>query len=105
MTERARLTDEALRQIIDISDYIARDSRKNARRWRDGLRRKIAMLCNTAKSHAVLYTKEQAGREVRQTFYGVYRILYTVERDHIVVLTIRHGAKRPFGPSEIEGID
>lgn len=100
-----RLSDEALRQIIETSDYIAKDSRKNARRWRAGLRSKIKSLQDSPTCHAVLYTPEQAGREVRQTFYGAYRILYTIEANVVVVLTVRHGAQRPTGPAEVKGID
>jgi len=50
-------------------------------------------------------TPKQAGREVRQTFYGVYRILYTIEANTVVVLTVRHGAQRPTGPTEVKEID
>ena len=53
----------------------------------------------------MLYSPEQAGREVRQTFYGVYRILYTIAADTVYVLTVRHGARRPLEPTEIEGIE
>lgn len=100
-----RLAEEAIRQIIEVSDYIAVDSQKNARRWRRGLRKKIKTLAGSATSHAVLYTAKQAGQEVRQTFYGVYRILYTIDNDRVIVLAVRHGAKRPLGPLEIEGIE
>jgi len=105
MAHRVRLSDEALQQVIEISDYIAKDSRQNARRWRAGLRSKIKLLQDSSTCHAVLYTPEQAGLEVRQTFYGVFRILYTIEENTVIVLTVRHGAQRPIGPAEVEGID
>ena len=91
--------------LIEISAYIAKDSRRNARRWRDGLRRKVKALSGSPTSHAVLYSEAQAGCEVRQTFYGVYRILYTIEDKRVVVLTVRHGAMRPMGPAEVQGIE
>ncbi|NOZ40387.1 MAG: type II toxin-antitoxin system RelE/ParE family toxin [Planctomycetes bacterium] len=105
MARSVRLSDEALLQIVGISDYISKDSQKNAQRWRTGLRSKIKSLQNLPTRHAILYTLEQAGREVRQTFYGTYRILYTIEKDTVTVLTVRHGAQRPIGPKEVDGIE
>jgi plasmid stabilization system protein ParE len=105
MPHKIRLSDEALRQITAIGDYIAKDSSDNARRWIIRLRAAIDTLCTFPKRHAVLYTAAEAGREVRQTFYGVYRILYEIQDDTVYVLTVRHGAQRPIGPAEIEGIE
>ncbi len=105
MSHKLRLTDEAVRQIETIGDYIARGSPDSARRWHICIRQRIETLSDSPERHAVLYSREQAGREVRQTFYGVYRILYTMDADTVYVLTVRHGARRPIGPTEIEGVD
>ena len=102
MTHRVRLSDEALRQIEAIGDYIAKDSPLNAQRWLQKLRAHVDSLANLPEKHAVLYTAEQAGVEVRQTFYGVYRILYSIDKDIVHVLTVRHGARKPIGPAELE---
>ncbi|MCG8451011.1 MAG: type II toxin-antitoxin system RelE/ParE family toxin [Pirellulales bacterium] len=99
-----RLSDEALARITEISDFIAKDSPENARRWRAGIRQKIKSLDELATRHAVLYTPQQASREVRQTFYGVYRILYAIEKNSVYILTVRHGARRPMGPAEVKDI-
>jgi toxin ParE1/3/4 len=101
MARRIRVTDEALGQIEAIRDYIAKDSPLNAARWLDKLHRRIELITHSAESHAVLYTTEQAGVEVRQTFYGTYRILYSIDDDIIHVLSVRHGARRPMGPDEL----
>jgi len=105
MPHKIRLSDEALRQITVIGDYIAQDSPDNARRWIVRLRATVDALRAFPKRHAVLYTAAEASREVRQTFYGVYRILYEIQDDTVYVLTVRHGARRPIGPAEIEGIE
>ncbi|TWT87120.1 Plasmid stabilization system protein [Pseudobythopirellula maris] len=99
-----RFTDESLRQIETIGDYIAVDSPESALAWIERFHRAAMALADFPESHAVLYTVEQAGREVRQTFFGVYRILYEVRSDVVNVLTVRHGARRPIGPEEIKGI-
>jgi len=105
MPHKIRLSDEALRQITAIGDYIAQDSPDNARRWIARLRAEVDTLRTFPERHAVLYTAAEAGREVRQTFYGVYRILHEIQDDTVYVLTVRHGARRPIGPAEIEGIE
>ncbi len=105
MCHKVRLSDEALRQIESIGDYIAQDSPRNALRWVQKIRSTIDTLGNFPERHAILYTPQQAGREVRQTFYGVYRILYEIQNETIFVLTVRHGARRPIGPAEVEGIE
>jgi plasmid stabilization system protein ParE len=105
MRHKVRLSDEALRQIESIGDYIAQDSPQNALRWVQKIRAKIDGLANFPERHAILYTPQQSGREVRQTFYGVYRILYEIHKESVFVLTVRHGARRPIGPAEVQGIE
>jgi toxin ParE1/3/4 len=101
MARRVRVTDEAFSQMEAIRDFIAKDSPLNAARWLDKLHRRIQLVAHSAESHAVLYTPEQAGLEVRQTFYGTYRILYSIDGDVVHVLSVRHGARRPMGPDEL----
>jgi toxin ParE1/3/4 len=101
MARRVRLSDEALSQIEAIRDYIAKDSPLNAKRWLDKLQRRMELIGYSAESHAILYTPEQAGLEVRQAFYGIYRILYSIDGDIVHVLSVRHGARRPMGPDEL----
>lgn len=103
MQREVRLSDEAIRQIEANGDYIARRSPENALHWIKKIHAEIKKLSEFAE-HAVLYTAEQAGREVRQTFFGVYRILYEVRGNAVFVLTVRHGARRPIGPEEVAGI-
>ncbi len=105
MRLKVRLSDETLRQIEAIGDYIAHDSPQSALRWIQRIRARIDALGNLPERHVVLYTAAQAGREVRQTFYGVYRILYEIQDDTVFVLTVRHGARRPIGPDEVAGIE
>jgi len=100
-----RIAEEALRQVASISSCIACDSPEYAARWRHGIQTKMNSLSAFPLRNAIKYTKEQAGREVRETYFGVYRILYTVDSSTVAILTVRHGARRPLGPSEVAGID
>ena len=101
MNHKVRLTDEALRQIEAIGDHIAKDSPQNAKLWVEKLHLRIDALGSHPEIHAVLYSAQEAGAEVRQTFYGVYRILYSIDDGVVQVLTVRHGACKPIGPDEL----
>jgi plasmid stabilization system protein ParE len=78
MSYRVRVAQEAKENIAGISSYIAKDSPANARRWRSAIRERIRSLQDFPERHEVAYTAEAVGREVRHTFLGVYRILYTI---------------------------
>jgi hypothetical protein len=51
--------------------------------------------------HEVAYSVGDVGRDVRHTFYGVYRILYTIEQDTVVILSVRHAARKPLTIDEV----
>ena len=40
--------------------------------------------------------------EIRHLLHGGFRILFTVQEDQLRILHIRHGARRPLGPSDAE---
>ena len=101
MARSVRLTDEAINHIEAIREFIAKDSPLNSVQWLDKLRSRIEFMGHSAESHAVLYTPNQAGLEVRQTFCVTYRILYSIDGDIVHVLSVRHGARRPMGPDEL----
>lgn len=105
MLHKVELSTRTKRDIQAISEYIAIDSPLNSCRWLDGIDSAFESLQNSPTRHAVLYTARQAGREVRQTFYGVYRILYEIRGNSVFVLTVRHGSRRPIGAAEVRGIE
>jgi toxin ParE1/3/4 len=101
MAHKLRLTQEAIGSIAEISDYIAKDSPANARRWRARIRERISSLRNESLLHEIAYPASVVGCDVRHTFLGVYRILYTLHDDEVVVLSVRHGARSPLTPEEV----
>ncbi len=46
---------------------------------------------------------QQAGAEVHQKMFGVYRILYTVKNDLVTIHGVRHGSRRPLHSDELPG--
>ncbi len=96
-----RLTHEARDNIAAISSYIAQDSTVNVRRWRQRIRERLRSLKDFPTRHEIAYPAEAVGRDVRHTFFGAYRILYTIDGDGVVVLTVRHGARQPLTAEEV----
>lgn len=101
MSRKVRLTQETKSNITAISGYIADESPHNAKLWRASIRERLRSLGELPALHEIAYPASSVGFDVRRTSFGVYNIFYTVESDVIVVLTIRHGARRPLTRDEI----
>jgi plasmid stabilization system protein ParE len=100
MSRSVRLTAEAKSNLAAISDFIAADSPANAVKWLERIEAKIETIAKLPLRHAIAYSAADVGREVRQSFFGVYQILYVLNGEELVVITVRHGARRPLTPSE-----
>lgn len=87
---RIRWSQEALRWLREIHDYIAQDNPEAAQRTAAGIVERVEVL-STFPEIGQRY--EKAEREVRVLLYGHYRIAYLVteERD-VKLLGIFHGA-------------
>jgi plasmid stabilization system protein ParE len=81
-------------------EYIFAESPAYAARWRSGLLtaserlRRIPMRCRIAPESPF------CGAEIRQLTYGRYRILFTIQGDTVLILHVRHAARRAIGPDE-----
>ena len=76
-----------------------------AARWLTGLQKAIAKLAENPSRHAAaIEESERFGIEIRQCLYGkrrgIFRILFTIERDTISVLAIRHTDQDTIAPME-----
>lgn len=89
---RAHWTDKALLRLQQVHDYIAKDSRANAQRFVDRLTSKAALIA--AQPRAGVVVKKYQRDDIRETYEGLYRIVYRIHLDRIDVLTVRHGARR-----------
>ena len=101
MSDRVRITHEADSQITAIKDYIAQDSPDSARHWRFQLRERLRSLKSFPDRHEIAYSAGDVGFDVRHTFFGTYRILYTIRDDSVVIISVRHGARRPLTSDEV----
>ena len=86
-----RWTDEAIRWLVEIFDYIARDSPAAAQRVVDGIAEKAAILELFPEAGHRL--EHSSGRHVRILLYGHYRIAYLVGPDRDVdIVGVYHTA-------------
>jgi toxin ParE1/3/4 len=102
MGRNVRLTAEAKSNLASISDFIAADSPTNAVKWLERIEAKIEAIANLPLRHTIAYQAVDVGREVRLSFFGVYQILYVLDGEELVVITIRHGARRPLSVNEVK---
>jgi plasmid stabilization system protein ParE len=91
------ITALAAANLGDIYLRIRKDSPSRAAQWRKGLL-KAAQTLDLFPERCPLAPESGRQLEIRQLVYGVYRILFTVTKDTVYVLHIRHGARQPLKP-------
>lgn len=95
----------ARRDIDEIVGYIQSDSRIEATRWREQLNEKLLALRAMPDACGLAPENDYSRLEVRQLLCGQYRVLFAVRSSAVVVITIRHGARRFLSRSEIDAIE
>ena len=73
---------------------IREDSPTRAAEWRQGLLQ-AAQALEQFPQRCPLAPESGATLEIRQLLYGRYRVLFTVTRDTVYILHIRHSARQP----------
>jgi plasmid stabilization system protein ParE len=97
---RVEPTDKALVDAGEAYFWISEQSEGAALRWYEGLMKAFRSLeknplrCPLAPESAVFE------EEIRQLIFGKYRILFTVEKETVFVLRVRHGAQDYLKPEE-----
>ena len=97
MEYRVDISPEALAQAIEARDWIADSSPDRAAKWLDKLLESIESLKTFPLRCPSAPDRDAYGEDVRVLLYGkrrgIYRVLFTVQDDLIVVVAIRHGAR------------
>jgi addiction module RelE/StbE family toxin len=89
---RVRYTETALAEVDQIFSYIAEHNRSAAVELRERIERTVEALAEIPEMAQV--ADEPGVRRMPISSYP-YVIFYAVESDELVVLHIRHGARRP----------
>lgn len=89
----------AEQRAMEAVDYIAEDRPAAAARWLEGLLDHVAQLDQLAERGRMV---PEIGRSAyREVLFAPYRIIYRVDADRVVILTLRH-TRRAWDSSEID---
>lgn len=98
MAYRLAISRQADSDADAVYAWMAKDSASRAAKWYRGLLDAIETLRESALRHGFAPERETLQIDLRQMLYGkrrnIFRILYTIDDDTIVVLHIRHAARR-----------
>lgn len=85
-------TETAQAHLQAIHDYIARDSKRNAKRFVDRITRKSQSVGTFPESGNIV--PEFDSPEIREVFEKSYRIVYRILADRIDIVAVTHGARK-----------
>jgi len=88
---RVRFAAKARKDIQDIGDYIARDSRRVARRVVSEIETFCVSLDQSPERYAIFESRAERG--VRRAPVGSYVLFYRIDADGVLVLRIIHAAR------------
>jgi len=86
---KIRWTHEALNQLIEIEDYISKDSPARAIQFVDQLIEHAESISDKPLMGRVV--PELANPDIRELIFKKYRIVYRLEKNYIEVLTVFEG--------------
>jgi plasmid stabilization system protein ParE len=101
MAYRVELTPVAETDLEEAYRYISRASPRNALRWWRRFYGVAERLSLIPEAYALAPENEAVPFEVRQKLYGNDRILFTTQDKRVIVLRVRHAARRPLPPEEL----
>ena len=79
----------AIEKVAGIAEYINRDSTQVAEKWVVSIFDRVKQLESFPESGRRV--PEVNRSNIREIFFGHYRIIYKIETDHIAILTVCHG--------------
>ena len=88
---RVYWTDNALKHLLDIYEYISRNSPFYAERMVDRLTKRSEQIAIFPMSGRNV--PEYPGEDIRELIEKPYRIIYRIKPDQIDVLAVVHGAR------------
>lgn len=94
MTYRVVILPEAEAELEEAYLYVREDSPARAKRWREKLLVKVKSLATFPERCAVAPESAALGVEVRHLVVGKYRMLFVVRDRTVMVLHVRHAARR-----------
>ena len=89
---KIKWSNNAIQDLLDISEYIARDSLKYAKKTTQSIFTSAKILKGNPKSGRIV--PELSNSNIRELVRGNYRIIYLVKTDDSIdILTVHHSAR------------
>jgi plasmid stabilization system protein ParE len=101
VTYRVIILPPALDDMELAHRRIKRESPMRADTWVNGAERACQTLSEMPRRCPLAPENDSLDYETRQLLYGAYRILFTIEDDTVLILHVRHGARRSMTPDEM----
>lgn len=105
MAYSVHITEKALADTDQITEWIKARSPESASAWFDRLMDAILSLDTFPTRCPLISESAVLRREVRQQLIGqrpnIYRILFEISEETVYVLRVRHGAQSPRQPEDI----
>lgn len=107
MSRTVVVTEQAAREIEVIAEWWAHErSVEQAERWYTGIRQAITTLAEQPERCPLATEHLDFHYELREELFGVssrptHRIVFTIVKQTVVVLAVRHGAQDVIRPGEI----
>jgi len=107
MTYVVVITEQAAREMADTAEWWGRErSVEQAERWYAGIREAIATLAEQPDRCPVAAERVEFRYELRELHFGVgahptHRAVFTIVKETVVILTVRHGARDRLRPGDI----
>jgi plasmid stabilization system protein ParE len=93
------VTDTAFAEIDDAYQWIKEWAPDAAESWYEGLMTALRSLRQNPRRCPRTFATNRGVSEVRQLIYGRrrgrYRVLFTIHRETVTILRVRHGARAP----------
>ena len=99
MTYTVVVTPEAERDLDQVFRFAALETPDRARTFVTGLRRRLKTLAAMPRRCPRAPEDGLDGLEIRHLIHGRYRIIFAIDDPTVVILQVRHGARRPAGES------
>jgi len=93
---------QARDDLREIVAFISEASPQSAERWLRNVTTAIQGLSEFPEAHPLARENGSHQREIRQMSHGKYRVIYFVDDDRVMVVSVRHSARLPHPPGSFD---
>src|SRR5262245_8855442 len=105
MKFKVEISPTAESEIEAVYNYIRATSPENDNRWRLRLYHIAARLSAFPAGCSYAIENDFVEFEIRQKLFGNYRILFTISDERVIIMSVRHAARRPMSPEDLQRLD